>query len=565
MFGWWKKLTLQARFMVISGVGVLSLAAASTGVVSLAETNRMEEKFLHFSENELNSLNSLVAASHDKRRQDKANIAVAVFESWFDRRNAEYPGKLWSVWGPKEITYMATEEPNSTPKKPLDAVDEEALNSGKSVGRFVGDTYRYSMPIIYGVTSGADSPGCRSCHSGLMGQVKGVFSSSLDTSKEFAYLRKIIIIMASSALAVSFAVVFIIKFLFGYIVSNPLTRMTRVMGTLAAGDVTVEVPCLQNTDETGDIARAVEVFKNNLIRQRELETQQRENLEIQKKRTTNLEKMASEFNRDAAKIVNGLADSAGQLQSAASVMSDAATETSVRASNVSAASEQASTNVQTVASAAEELSSSINEISRQVGHSSQITRNAVQEAKRTESEVGQLAETARKIGAVVALINHIASQTNLLALNATIEAARAGEAGKGFSVVAGEVKNLANQTAKATDEIGEQISAVQGQTDRVVNAIQGILKTIQEVGDIAGNIAASVEQQSAATREIARNVEQAAAGTAEVSSNVCGVQKAADQSSHAASNLLSSSDDLAHQSKRLKDIIDQFLAGVIGH
>jgi methyl-accepting chemotaxis protein len=399
----------------------------------------------------------------------------------------------------------------------------------------------------------------------VKGDVMGVFSSSLDTSKEFADLHKIIIGMGIAALLVSLSVVFIIKFIFGHIVSRPLALMTGVMGQLAAGDVAVAVPSLQNRDETGDIARAVEVFKTNLIRQQELERQQREHLQSQQDRTLALEKLAADFDHQAGQIVHGLADSAGQLQRAATSMSDAALQTSQRASNVSAASEQASANVQTVASAAEELSSSIHEISRQVGHSAEITRSAVDEAKRTEGEVGQLAETARKIGTVVALINDIASQTNLLALNATIEAARAGEAGKGFAVVAGEVKNLANQTARATDEIGAQIAAVQDQTERVVTAIQDILRIILEVGDIAGNITASVEQQSSATREIARNVEQAAAGTADVSSNVSGVQAAADQSSHAASNLLSASDDLASQSQRLKGVIDGFLAAVAAH
>ncbi|PKU24904.1 methyl-accepting chemotaxis protein [Telmatospirillum siberiense] len=566
MFGWWKNLTLRARFMVISGVGVLGMAVTATVAVAIVETNRMEAKLQHFSENELTSLNALVAAAHSQRRQDKAKISVAVFENWFERRNTDYPGKLWSVWGPKEVVYMAEEEPGRAPKKPLDAIDEEALRSGKPVGRFVGETYRYSMPILYGVSSGADSPSCHSCHGGLMeekkGDVMGVFSSSLNTAAETAELRRIIIGMAVAAFLVTLSVVVVIKLLFERIVSLPLARMTGVMGRLATGDVAIDVPSLENRDETGDMARAVQVFKTNLLRQRELEEQQRSSFAAQQARAARLEELTASFDRDASQIVRGLASAASQLQASATTMSGTASETSQRASSVSAASEQASSNVQTVASAAEELSSSINEISRQVGHSSQITHAAVEEARKTETEVGQLAETAKRIGAVVALINDIASQTNLLALNATIEAARAGEAGKGFAVVAGEVKNLANQTAKATDEIGEQIAAVQGQTERVVAAIQGILKTIIEVGDIAGNIAAGVEQQTSATREIARNVEQAAAGTAEVSGNVTGVQAAADQSSRAAADLLSASDDLAAQSTRLKGIIDGFLKDV---
>ncbi len=429
MFGWWKNLTLQTRFMLISGVGVLGMAVTATVAVAVVETNRMEEKLQSFSENELNSLNSLVAAAHSNRRQDKANIAVAVFENWFDRRNTDYPGKLWSVWGPKEVAYMAEEAPDRPAKKPLDAVDQEALSSGKAVGRFVAGAYRYSVPILYGISSGADSPSCHSCHGGSMeekkGDVMGVFSSSLNTATEMADLKKIIIGMAIAAFLVTLSVVFVIKFIFGRIVSRPLARMTGVMGQLATGDVAIAVPSLENRDETGDMARAVQVFKNNLIRQRELEQQQKVHLEAQQKRSAELEKLTADFDRDASRIVRDLAASAGQLQGAATAMSGTAAETSQRASSVSAASEQASSNVQTVASAAEELSSSINEISRQVGHSSQITHTAVEEAKRTESEVGQLAETAKRIGTVVALINDIASPTNLLALNAPIEEARA--------------------------------------------------------------------------------------------------------------------------------------------
>ncbi|MDR3435242.1 methyl-accepting chemotaxis protein [Telmatospirillum sp.] len=542
------------------------MAIAATVIFAIVETNRLEEKFLHFSQNELNSLNSLVAAAHDKRREDRSNIAVAVFDNWFERRNSEYPGKLWSVWGVKETAYMAEKDPGRQPKKALDKVDEEALVTGKPVGRFIGDAYRYSMPVIFGVTPATMSQSCKLCHGGVMeqttGGVMGVFSSSLDTAGEFSALRRTILGMAIAALTVTLSVVIVIKFIFGGIVSRPLRQMTGTMGRLATGDVDVAVPGLERRDETGDMARALQVFKNNLVHQRELERDKQAAHETQQRRSSAIERLTADFDQSAGKIVLGLAQSADRLQAAAAGMSDTASQTSARASNVSAASEEASANVQTVASAAEELSSSIGEISRQVGHSSQITRDAVEEARQTEAEVGQLAEAARRIGTVVALINDIAAQTNLLALNATIEASRAGEAGKGFAVVAGEVKNLANQTAKATDEIGLQIAAVQAQTEKVVGAIHGILTTIVEVGDIANSIAASVEQQSLATHEIARNVEQAAAGTADVSGNVVGVQAAADQASHAAADLLAASEDLASQSTGLKTIIDQFLLAV---
>jgi methyl-accepting chemotaxis protein len=566
MVGWWRRLTLQARFMIISGVGVLGMAIAATIAFSVVEANRVEERLRHFSENELSSLNALVAAAHEQRRGDKANIAVAVFDNWFVRRNADYPGKLWSVWGAKEVTYMADADPGRAPKKPQDRVDEEALASGKPVGRFVGDTYRFSLPIIFGVTQTAQSPSCKGCHGNLMdqqpGDVMGVFSSSVNAADDFAQLRRMQMGMAVAALLVTLSVVLVIRVLFGSIVSRPLRGMTETMGRLAQGDVDVLLPGLEARDETGDMARAVQVFRNNLVRQRQLESEQEAARAGQARHSAELDRLTRDFDQSVTQIVQGLSQSAGQLQRSALGMSETAASTSERAASVSAASEQASANVQTVASAAEELSSSIAEISRQVGHSARITHEAVEEAKRTEGEVGALAEATEKIGTVVALINDIAGQTNLLALNATIEAARAGEAGKGFAVVAAEVKHLANQTARATDEIGEQIAAVQERTGRVVDAIQDIMKIILEVGDIAKLIASGVDQQSVATREIAQNVEQAAVGTAEVSTNVVGVQSAADETSRAATELRSASDDLAGQSVRLKGLIDGFLGAV---
>jgi methyl-accepting chemotaxis protein len=229
---------------------------------------------------------------------------------------------------------------------------------------------------------------------------------------------------------------------------------------------------------------------------------------------------------------------------------------------VAAASTQASTNVETVAAAAEELAASIGEIGRQVAHSNQISRRAADEAGRTDADVQELAKTALRIGEVVSLISDIASQTNLLALNATIEAARAGEAGKGFAVVANEVKSLANQTARATEEISTQITAVQDQTKAVVDAIRSIGTVIDEVSSIAGAIAAAVEQQSAATQEIARNVEQAAAGTSEVSSTIAGVQQAAGDTGSAATTVLDAARLLSGQAGELRQAVDQFLADV---
>ncbi len=346
-------------------------------------------------------------------------------------------------------------------------------------------------------------------------------------------------------------------------VSGPIGLITNTMKRLSDNDLEVDIPAQNMTNEIGQMAAAVQVFKDNAIRVKEMEAEQVESekrAEAEKRRTMN--KMADEFLASVGGVVESVSSASTQLQSSAQSMTATSEEASGRATTVATASEEASTNVQTVASAAEELSSSIGEISRQVSQSTEIAGSAVSAAQKADEMVQGLAMSASKIGDVVELITDIADQTNLLALNATIEAARAGEAGKGFAVVASEVKNLANQTAKATEEISSQITDIQGATDNSVQAIQGITKTIGEISEISSAIAAAVEQQGAATSEIARNVEQAAAGTGEVSSNITGVTQAASEAGQSASQVLNAANELSQQSKTLKAEVDKFMAQV---
>jgi len=268
------------------------------------------------------------------------------------------------------------------------------------------------------------------------------------------------------------------------------------------------------------------------------------------------------FDGKAKAALGAVAGAAGQVQNSANTLSGNAQQTSTQSTAVAAASEQASANVQTVASATEELAASVQEISRQVADSAKIAGQAVDQANRTNVTVKGLSDAAQKIGNVIKLIQDIASQTNLLALNATIEAARAGEAGKGFAVVAAEVKNLANQTAKATEEISQQIAEIQGATSESVGAIQEIATTITSINQIASTIAAAVEQQGAATKEIARNVQEAAKGTQEVSNNIGGVNKAAGETGQMAGHLLSAAAELTQQSEGLRSEVEGFFTAI---
>jgi methyl-accepting chemotaxis protein len=299
------------------------------------------------------------------------------------------------------------------------------------------------------------------------------------------------------------------------------------------------VPEARGKDEINSITRSLQTFKDNGLRLEAMKVEQKQReKEAEEMQRKMMHDLADNFEANVGQIVGTVASASTELQANAESLSMIADETTKQSTAVAAATEEASVSVQTVAASAEELSSSINEISRQVSESTRITGEAVREVKNTDQTVVSLADAAGQIGGVVKLIQDIAEQTNLLALNATIEAARAGEAGKGFAVVASEVKSLANQTAKATEEISSKITAMQGVTNTAVTAIRGIGSTIEQISHIIGSIASAVEEQSAATKEIANNVAQASAGTSEVAGSITNVNQAAGESRGAANDVL---------------------------
>jgi methyl-accepting chemotaxis protein len=369
----------------------------------------------------------------------------------------------------------------------------------------------------------------------------------------------------SLALGIGTVLLLIVTSIFSYFtIARPMRALSVSMDELAGGNFAVVLPGLGRKDELGAVAAAVEKFKvvSEQKAREEAEAKMKQDQIAAQQRKADMVRLADSFEAAVGEIVETVSSASTELEASAGTLTATAERAQEVTTMVAAASEEASTNVQSVASATEELSSSVNEISRQVQESARMASEAVDQARTTNDRVSELSKAAARIGDVVELINTIAGQTNLLALNATIEAARAGEAGRGFAVVASEVKALAEQTAKATGEIGQQITGIQAATQESVGAIKEISGTIERLSEIASTIAAAVEEQGAATQEISRNVQQAAQGTQQVSSNITDVQRGASETGSASSQVLSAAQSLSSDSNRLKLEVGKFLDSV---
>ncbi|HXI08301.1 MAG: methyl-accepting chemotaxis protein [Bradyrhizobium sp.] len=556
---------LSIRFKIISVLVFLVVALAAVGAMAIGTMRNLNSYTVEIAESWLPSVRALGSLRADINEirvvvrlhlmQDTAEgkqAAAKRLEGLLDRVGKTRKQYEQLITSPEEQSLYEQWAKGWT--EYLAALDEVLSLSSKSTGRFPTEANEMLQTKAAKLAQAADPLLQRDIELNNQGAEQTTKKAAESYSSILAILVGIIV--ASVLLAIG-AAYYLVRD-----VSRGIASIVRPMQALGEGDLSAEVPHRGEKTEIGSMADALQIFKLALIAKKEADEAAAHDAEVKIERGRRVDQITRNFETMIGEIVETVSSASTELEASAHTLSGTASLGQELATVVASASEEASTNVQSVASATEQLSSSIHEISRRVQESSRMATEAVDQAARTNDRVNALSQAAARIGDVVELISTIAGQTNLLALNATIEAARAGEAGRGFAVVASEVKALAEQTAKATGEIGQQVSGIQSATGESVTAIAEISRTIERFSEVSSAIAAAVEQQGAATQEISRNVQHASQGTQEVSSNITEVQRSAVETGSASSQVLAAAKMLAGDSTRLKDEVRSFLAAV---
>ncbi len=604
MPGTWKSLKVQTRFMALAAIGVIAIVAAAVALVGWAESRSLEARLRSLSENELKSVNALVETAMRQRLDDRDDVAIKVFNNWFESRNKNYPGQLWSVWSPKVAAFVKQATPDRPAKIARDALDDEAMATGRAAGRFVGDTFRYSLPIVLGRTIAGPKETCMPCHAGAMGLNEGemiaVFSSSLSAAADCAALNTLLWRIAGAGLIVGLLVIAGIWRLLGGVVTKPLARMTETMRRLAEGDTKVAVPAEDRGDEIGAMAKAILVFRDAAIENVRLESEaKRHHAEAELARdaaaAAQLQAIGDERALDNASIGVALAKLAGkdlsyrmtseippayselqsnfngaiaELETAMRNVSSAATAINTNAGSIAAAADRISARTEQQAANLEETNASLGEITNVTNQSAEgaaTAREMVvvadQDSQKSLAVVHEavaamdaISKTSAEIGQIIGVIDEIAFQTNLLALNAGVEAARANDAGRGFAVVATEVRTLAQRAAAAAKEIKALISTSAAEVGRGVELVHG-------TGAALERTIAKVAEINRIVGEIAEGAKRQASGVTEINAAINDMDKTTQENAAMVEQSTAATHSLSEESRKLRELVALFRLG----